>query len=114
VTPPPFPCLRSGHQLFQRPSSRKQFPSTGTRAVLTPARTATTAELTYSRSKAALNAGVTFTVEYSDSLATNSWSASGVTETILTDDGTVETVKASIPSEGTILRRYVHLKVTAP
>ncbi len=59
-------------------------------------------------------AGVTFTVESSDTLATNSWSASGVTETILTDDGTVQTVKASIPSDSTILRRYMHLKVTAP
>ncbi len=91
-----------------------QNPGTGTRSALTPARTATTAELTYSRSKAALNAGVTLTVEYSDSLATNSCSASGVTETILNDDGTVQTVKASIPSDSTILRRYMHLKVTAP
>ena len=84
-----------------------QNPGTGTR-------TATTAELTSSRSKSALNAGVTFTVEYSDTLATNSCSASGVTETILTDDGTVQTVKASIPSDSTILRRYMDLTVTAP
>ena len=78
------------------------------------ARTATTAVLTHSRNKSALNAGVTFTGEYIDTLAMNTWSASGGTETVLTEDGALQTVKASIPSDNSILRHYKPLKVTVP
>ncbi|MBE2285676.1 MAG: hypothetical protein IAE77_19595 [Prosthecobacter sp.] len=70
-------------------------------------------EFTYTRSVAALNAGAVFTVEWSDTLPGTSWSSSGVTEQILSENGTVQQVKALVPvgSQG---RRFVHLKVTAP
>jgi hypothetical protein len=36
---------------------------------------------------------VTFTVEWRDTLAANSWSTTGVTQTVLTDNGTLQSVK---------------------
>jgi hypothetical protein len=68
-------------------------------------------EFTYTRSVLALNAGTSFAVEWSDTLA--NWQTSGITENILFDDGTVQQVKASIPTDSNG-RRFVHLKVTAP
>jgi hypothetical protein len=73
-----------------------------------------TLEFSYTRNKAAFTSGVAFTVEWSDTLATNSWSATGVTQTVLIDNGTIQTVKATIPAGNGILARYVRLKVTAP
>ncbi|MBL9144379.1 MAG: hypothetical protein JNM99_11940 [Verrucomicrobiaceae bacterium] len=67
----------------------------------------------YVRSVPALNAGTLFTVEWSDNLAANGWSSSGVTQQVLSDNGTVQQVKATVPA-GTAGRRFVHLKVTAP
>jgi len=67
-------------------------------------------EYTYTRANAALADGITFTVEWSDTLAPGSWSTAGVTQQILTDNGTVQTVKAILPA-GT-LRRFARLKVT--
>ena len=55
-------------------------------------------EFTYTRANAALADGVTFTVEWSDTLAAGSWSNAGVTEQILADNGTVQTVKTSMPA----------------
>jgi hypothetical protein len=69
-------------------------------------------EFTYTRNVSALNAGAAFAVEWSDTLA-NDWQAAGVSETILSDDGTVQQVKATLPA-GTAGHRFVHLKVTAP
>jgi len=70
-------------------------------------------EFTYTRSVVALNAGATFTVEWSDTLPGTSWSTTGVTESILSDNGTVQQVKAQVPV-GSLGRRFAHLKVTAP
>ncbi|MEQ1852957.1 MAG: autotransporter-associated beta strand repeat-containing protein, partial [Chthoniobacteraceae bacterium] len=91
-----------------------QDPNTGTTAVPTFVRNGANLEFTYTRSLAALADGVTFTVEWSDTLATNSWSTAGVTQAILTDNGTVQTVKASIPTGNGILARYARLKVASP
>ena len=91
-----------------------QNPATSTLATLAAIHTASAVELTYTRSKAALTAGVIFTVEWSDTLATNSWSAAGVTQTILTDNGTLQTVKATIPTGSAISARFARLKVTSP
>ena len=44
----------------------------------------------------------------------NTWSASGGTETVLTEDDALQTVKASISSDNAILRHYTPLKVTVP
>lgn len=70
-------------------------------------------EYVYFRSVAAVNAGAIFTVEWSDTLPSGSWNTTGVTETILSDNGTVQQVKAIIPT-GTSRQRFVHLKVLAP
>ncbi|MBK8039987.1 MAG: cadherin-like beta sandwich domain-containing protein [Verrucomicrobiaceae bacterium] len=70
-------------------------------------------EFTYTRSVSALNAGATFTVEWSDTLPGTSWSSVGVTEQLLSDNGTVQQVKASLPA-GTTGHRFVRLKVMAP
>ena len=63
---------------------------------------------TYTRLKSALSE-VTYAVEWSDTLS--SWSTSGVTEQILSDDGTLQQVQASILTNGAP-RRFVHLKLT--
>ncbi len=91
-----------------------QSPTANSRIVLSAARTSSAVEMTYTRSKAALTGGVTFSVEWSDTLATNSWSATGVTQSILTDNGTMQTVKATIPTGSTIPVRFARLKVTSP
>lgn len=89
-----------------------QNPNASSRAALTANRTASALEITYTRSKAALNGGMTFTVEWSDTLAPNSWSNALVTENILTDNGTIQTVKATVPTGSAIALRYARLKVT--
>jgi beta-glucanase (GH16 family)/regulation of enolase protein 1 (concanavalin A-like superfamily) len=67
-------------------------------------------EFTYTRSS--LATGVTFQVEWSDTLAAGSWSSAGVTQQILTDDGTLQMVKASVaPGSG---RRFLRLKISKP
>ncbi len=68
-------------------------------------------EFTYTRTKAALASGMVFAVEFSDSLAASSWSSIGVSESILSDNGTVQSVKATVPA-GTGGRRFLHLKIT--
>jgi hypothetical protein len=89
-----------------------QNPHANSRAVLTAAGSASALEITYTRSKAAFTDGVTFTVEWSDTLAANSWSDDLVRQDILTDNGTIQTVKATVPAAPTIPMRHAHLKVT--
>jgi sugar lactone lactonase YvrE len=65
-------------------------------------------EFHYTRSTAA--AGETnFTVEYSDNL-TGPWSTAGVTQTVLSDNGTTQSVRASVPAS--LARRFVRLTVS--
>lgn len=70
-------------------------------------------EYTYTRSLDALNSGATFTVEWNDTLDPTLWSSTGVTETILSDNGLIQQVKATLPASATG-RRFVHLKVLPP
>ncbi len=70
-------------------------------------------EFNYTRSVATLNAGVLFTVEWSDTLASNDWQTTGVAQTSLTDNGTVQQVKATLAA-GSNGQRFVQLKVTGP
>ena len=81
---------------------------------VTPAylKTGATLEFTYTRSVAALSE-LTFAVEWNDTLAAGSWSTAGVTGQILTNNGTVQTVKASVPAAAGS-RRFLRLKVTRP
>ena len=67
-------------------------------------------EFTYTRSTAAVLAGKTFHVPWSETLNGLDWSETGSTQTILTDNGTTQTVKATIPA-GTNGRRFVRLEV---
>ena len=72
-----------------------------------------TIEFVYSASKAAINDGLTFNVEWSDDLTSPNWSSADVSEEILSEDGTLQQVKASV-SAGSGTRRFLHLKVTPP
>lgn len=65
-------------------------------------------EYTYTRGTAAFNGGTIFQVEWSDELS--AWSSAGVVETLLSDDGTYQQVKATIPA-GSGGRRFVRLRV---
>lgn len=71
-----------------------------------------TLELTYTRSLAALADGTTFAVEWRDDLTTGPWHTAGVTEQILSNTGTVQTIKASVTAGASA--RFLHLKVTKP
>jgi GH25 family lysozyme M1 (1,4-beta-N-acetylmuramidase) len=55
---------------------------------------------------------VNYVVEWSDTLATRSWSIAGVTQQIIADNGTNLTVEAVLPV-GSTGNRFVRLKVTA-
>ena len=88
-----------------------QNPLAATAARPTLAKNGATLEFTYTRSNAALADGVTFTVEWSDTLG-NDWSTVGVSSSVLSDDGTTQQIKATIPAGAT--KRFVHLKVTKP
>ncbi|OYW29480.1 MAG: hypothetical protein B7Z47_04795 [Chthoniobacter sp. 12-60-6] len=70
-------------------------------------------EYTYARSTAAVNAGTGFTVEWNGTLSAASWSSSGVTQTVMSDNGTTQQVKAVIPMNAAS-KMFVHLSVTAP
>lgn len=67
-------------------------------------------EYTYTRSKAAVTDGTQFQVEWSETLGAASWSGSGVAEEILSDNGTVQEVKATFPA-GSLGRRFARLRV---
>ncbi|MFZ4767411.1 MAG: choice-of-anchor D domain-containing protein, partial [Roseimicrobium sp.] len=88
------------------PTTQSTLPAAG-------ARNGNVFEFTYTRSIAAVNAGVQFAVEWSDALAVGSWSTAGVTETILSDNGTTQQVKASIPV-GSATSKFARLSLTAP
>ena len=70
-------------------------------------------EFFYTRAKAAIADGITFNVEWSDDLSSPNWSSVGVTEQIISDDGTLQNVKASV-SNGNGTRRFLHLEVISP
>lgn len=67
----------------------------------------------YERSVEAVNEGVIFQVEWSDTLQPTPWSNFGVTEALNSDNGILQAVQAAIPlgPEG---RRFARLRVTAP
>jgi uncharacterized delta-60 repeat protein len=53
---------------------------------------------TYQRSKDAVADGVIFTVQHNATLDSAGWSSIGVTETILSDNGTLQVIEATIPA----------------
>ncbi len=68
---------------------------------------------TCTRSKAALLDGFKFTVEYSDTLAAESWTAITDPGTVIFDDGTLQEVKALVPA-GSGSQRFVRLEIARP
>jgi alpha-tubulin suppressor-like RCC1 family protein len=67
----------------------------------------------YARSVAAVAAGTGFVVEWSDTLPGTPWSIVGVTHEVLSDNGTLQQMNATLPA-GTGGKRFVRLRVTAP
>lgn len=67
-------------------------------------------DFTYTKNKSATD--VTYTVEWSDDLAT--WDTAGITQTLVpgSDNGTTQQIKATVPAGGA--KRFVRLKVTRP
>ena len=57
--------------------------------------------------------GLSFTVRWSDTLDAGSWSSVDVSESILTDDGTVQEILATLPA-GSTDQRFVRLRVGEP
>ena len=88
-----------------------QGPNASTRVVSSLTKNPTNLEFTYTRSKAAVLDGITYSVEYSDFLAPP-WTSVGP-GTVIADDGTLETLRAQIPA-GPAGRRFLHLKVSKP
>ena len=70
-----------------------------------------TIEFTYSRNKTAMTE-LTYIVEWSATLSAP-WSTAGITQTVLTDDGITQSVKATVPT-GSSGKRFVRLRVTQP
>lgn len=64
------------------------------------------------RATAAVLNGLTFAVEWSDTPGLGSWSSVGMSESILSDDGTVQEILATIPA-GAADRRLEKLRVDA-
>ncbi len=69
-------------------------------------------EYTYTRSTAAKDNGVTYQIEWSETLEAGSWSTETVTQEITSTQEALETVKASVP-KGTSGKRFLRLKVEA-
>ena len=72
----------------------------------------TNLEYTYTRSTEAKDNGVTYQIEWSDTLALGSWSIETVTQQITSTQGALETVKASV-SKGNGGKRFLRLRVGA-
>ena len=70
-------------------------------------------EYSYTRSTAAKDNGVTYQIEWSDTLAAGSWSTETVNQQITSTQGALETVKASVP-KGNGGKRFLRLRVSAP
>lgn len=67
-------------------------------------------EFFYTRGNAAVAGGEVFTVQWTDTLNGTDWSSSGVTQTVLSDNGTLTQMKATLPA-GASGFRFVRLSV---
>jgi autotransporter-associated beta strand protein len=71
-----------------------------------------TLEYIYTKNKSATD--ISYTVEWSDTL-TNDWSTAGISAPIvLSDNGTTQQIKVTVPYGPEVRRRLIHLKVTRP
>lgn len=87
-----------------------QNPHAATLAVIEIGRTASNLEFTYTRNREAFDDGYLFDVQHSGTLAAP-WTSVG--PGVLTDDGPLQTLKATIPHAGAD-RRFARLKVATP
>lgn len=67
-------------------------------------------EFTYRCGKSAIADGVSFIVEWSDTLAPGSWSHLGVTDSMIQQNSALETRRARLPS-GSVGSRFVRLRI---
>jgi hypothetical protein len=91
-----------------------QDPFTNTRVTPSMQRNGANLEFTYTRSKAAALDGVTFIVEWSDTLEAASWTTTGIANQNpppVAQDEDTETFKILIPA-GIAEKRFVRLKIT--
>ncbi|MEY3895126.1 MAG: hypothetical protein RLZZ214_645, partial [Verrucomicrobiota bacterium] len=92
-----------------------QDPSASTRVTPTMVQNGANLEFTYTRNKSAVPDGITFTVEWSDTLEAGSWSTTGIANQNpppSAQDATTETLRILVPSGSG--KRFVHLKVAKP
>lgn len=89
------------------PNAAGALPATTTRG-------AGSLDYVYTRSLQAVNAGASFVVEWSDTLGSNDWHTTGVTETIVSSNSTTQQVKASVAAPSGTGQRFIRLTVIAP
>ena len=92
-----------------------QSPTANTRVTPVVVRNGSNLEFTYTRSKAAVADGLTFTVKWSEALVPESWSTTGISNQNpipLVETATTETLKILVPSGN--IRRFVRLEVVKP
>jgi GH35 family endo-1,4-beta-xylanase len=87
-----------------------QNPRIPSRATPTLVRNGGNLEFTYVRSTAALADAVAFLVEWSDDLTPGSWSTTGVSQAVLSDNGTTQNVRSSVPASASG-KRFLRLRV---
>jgi hypothetical protein len=90
-----------------------QDPFAGTSATTTLTTAGADAEFTYIRNADALSDGFLFAVEWSDTLLPGSWSQAGVSESVDSQDGSLQTVVATLPTDHSE-KRFVRLRVVRP
>jgi hypothetical protein len=91
-----------------------QDPFANTRVTPSMLRNSADLEFTYTRSKAALLDGVSFTVEWSDTLEAGSWATTGIATQNpppIAQNTQTETLSILVPA-GTTGKRFVRLKIT--
>ncbi len=89
-----------------------QSPHAATSAAPALVKNGATREFTYTRSLGALADAVAFTVEWRDSLTSGAWSGADVSEQILSDNGTVQTIRASVAAG--VGTRFLRLRIIKP
>jgi len=70
-------------------------------------------QINYRRSVPSVDAGTQFLVEWRDNAVEGPWSTSGVSQTVVFDDGNVQDVEALIPADGA-LQRFGRLRIIGP
>ncbi len=93
------------HATAMNPNAGDPVPASVTKATAT-------LDFIYTKNKSATD--LTYLVEWSDTLG-NDWSTTNVSApTILSDNGTTQQIKVTVPAGSGIMRRFLHLKVTRP